>query len=190
MGLHLGLIDLGIPHEIYGVDIEYQTRYPFMFVQADAFALPFDLREFDFVWASPNCEGYSELTPPEYRQNYAREIPRVRRMVKAAGVRYAIENVSGARADLVNPVMLCGTMFNLNLWRHRYFELSNGWNLTPPCLHHIKPVVISGRPGNGIEPNVQERRAAMQTEWMSIDGIDKAIPPAYARHIIKQVIGT
>lgn len=193
MGLHHGLDDLGIPHEIYGVDIVPQKRYPFHFVLGDALRPPFDLREFDFIWASPKCQRYTRLTEKKYRGNHQDQIPSVRAMLKRAGVPYTIENVEDAREVLENPFTLCGSMFGLRVWRHRCFEsFPPIFTLVPPCDHSFAPVLLSGSPrrnGNRTEPSTQARRDAVGIQWMSRLELDQAIPPAYSRYIIKQIFG-
>ena len=46
----------------------------------------------------------------------------VRQRFIAAGIPYAIENVVGAGKLMRNPIGLCGTMFGLQVARHRLFE--------------------------------------------------------------------
>lgn len=119
MGYHLA------GFEVVGVDIEPQKHYPFEFHKADA--LEFIAQhghEFDVIHASPPCQFGSEATPMAARANHENLIPATREALKHAGRPYVIENVENVRVWLKNPVMLCGSMFNLPVWRHRYFELS------------------------------------------------------------------
>lgn len=191
MGLHQGLDDLGIPHEIYGVDNKPQKRYPFHFVLGDALKPPFDLREFDFIWASPPCQAFTMM------QHICRNadahpdlVEATRGMLKATGRPYVIENVKGAPLDA--RLMLCGTMFGLDIIRHRYFESDFlPMLLLPPCNH-----TEVYDPWHGHGRTADKFRAAMGIDWMPIAGgtnkkgsVDLAIPPAYSRYIIKQVFG-
>lgn len=175
--------------EIVGVDIAPQPHYPFVFVQADAleFAEAHG-HEFDVIHASPPCQRYSVCTPKWARKNHPDLIAAIRHVLQATGRPYVIENVAGARHLLRNPIMLCGTMFGLPLWRHRWFEI---WPemmiLTPPCAHDCSPILVSGttrRKSRGrIEYTIAEKQAAMGISWMTTAELDKAIPPAYTEYI-------
>ena len=78
--------------------------------------------EYDLIHASPPCQGYSHLTPAKNKGDHEKLIPAVRALMQNLGKPYVIENVAGARHELENPVMLCGSMFWLRTQRHRYFE--------------------------------------------------------------------
>ena len=91
--------------EVVGVDLDDQPRYPYRFVRADA--LTFPLEGFDAIHASPPCQAYSSITPD--RGAHPRLISPVRDRLRAAGVPYVIENVEGARGELINPARLCGS---------------------------------------------------------------------------------
>lgn len=128
--------------EIVGVDINPQRHYPFEFVQGDAIAyLEEHGREFDYIHASPPCQRYSSITAVTGgRENHPDLVNPTRQALIASGIPYTIENVVGA--PLINPIVLCGTMFGLRtkggaqLRRHRLFELSRPFNaLVPPCQH-------------------------------------------------------
>jgi DNA (cytosine-5)-methyltransferase 1 len=118
--------------EVVGVDIKLQRNYPLPFIQADALALdPKFISLFDAVHASPPCQAYSDLAK---RNGNADEWPHliepVRDMLIRSGIPYVIENVDGA--PLLNPVVLCGTMFpELRVLRHRLFEAN--FEIVPPA---------------------------------------------------------
>jgi len=109
--------------DVVGVDIDPQPRYPLPFIRADALELDSEfIATFDAIHASPPCQSYSDLAK---RNRNAHEWPRliepVREMLIKSGLPYIIENVEGA--PLINPVVLCGTMFKgLRVIRHRLFE--------------------------------------------------------------------
>jgi DNA (cytosine-5)-methyltransferase 1 len=179
---------------VVGVDVEPQPRYcGDEFVCADA--LTFPLEGFDFVWASPPCQFASEQTPPECRDRHENLIPPMRERLIETGKPYIIENVEGARFHLRRPVMLCGSMFGMRIWRHRYFELSpHPFFLLPRCDHSFTPVVVSGQPRRVVagrrakQFNADEKRAAMGTEWMSKIECSQAIPPAYSEFLGRQIL--
>jgi DNA (cytosine-5)-methyltransferase 1 len=109
-----------------------------------------------------------------------------------------IENVVGARKELDNPIMLCGSMFGLGVRRHRLFE-TNVPMLQPECDHASQPQVwgVYGDHGDAkpvTRPNGTSRgnkardaahaRQVMDIDWMTEwDDLADAIPPAYTEYI-------
>lgn len=121
--------------EVVGVDINPQPNYPFEFIQSDVFNLDESfLDEFDSIHASPPCQAYSKACNIHRKagKEYPDLIPSTRKILKDSERPYIIENVT--RKTLIKPLMLCGTMFNLRVLRHRLFEIGNtdAW-IYPPC---------------------------------------------------------
>jgi DNA (cytosine-5)-methyltransferase 1 len=194
-GITKGLQNAGF--HVTGVDIEPQPRYcGDEFFQADA--LDFDVSGYDVIFASPPCQAYS-VTKTLTTKEHPKLIEKVRKKLKASGKIYVIENVPGA--PLENPLMLCGTMFGLNVIRHRLFETNAPiFKLLPPCNHHKKTakrgefdtaqngfVTVAGH-----NFQVDVARRAMGISWMTAKGLAQAIPPVYSeflgRLIIKELI--
>lgn len=197
-GASMGLYRAGF--DVVGLDIEPQPNYPFVFVQGNALEPPFDLSGFDFIWASPPCQDYSSLKGLATTQR-PRLIPVVREMLREASAPYAIENVVGS--DLICPMELCGSMFGLGVWRHRRFEVSGFYALTPYCAHHLvpKPIDVTGTGGpfkgvrktggGGISrkpDNLAHAREAMGIDWMNRRELSQAIPPAFSEYIGRAAI--
>lgn len=183
--------------EVVGVDIKSQPHYPFEFIQADALTYPLD--GFDAYHASPPCQRYSTMTKKWGRSNNHPDlIGPVREKLQAIKVPYVIENVEGA--PLINPVMLCGSMFRLgsgkyNLRRHRLFECSWGI-LFPPasCNHKGLALPVYGHAGgksnrDGLQfPGTDAWREGMGIDWMTGKELAEAIPPAYTEYIGKYLM--
>jgi DNA (cytosine-5)-methyltransferase 1 len=190
---------------VTGVDIDPQPRYLEInpsFHQADAVQFVYDrltwIREtFDFIHASPPCQFDSDCQ--RIRDNEHPDlIEPTREALDATGLPYVIENVSGARAKLRNPVELCGLMFGMTrTYRHRYFEAGGGWTLEQP--HHPRHEAAQakmGRPARDGEviqaignfSGVGIVRAEWTVPWMNRDGIREAIPPAYTQYIAQQFL--
>ena len=120
-----------------------------------------------------------------------------------SGKPYVIENVVGA--PLLNPITLCGSMFGLDVRRHRLFE-SNMQLEQPKCKHEIcqpnrYPGGRSRERGNArvlcrgtIEIGrwnipIETQKAGMGIDWISnLRKLSESIPPAYTKYIGKQVI--
>lgn len=176
--------------EVVGVDIDSQPRYPFEFHRADA--LEFPLAGFDAIHASPPCQQHTKAQKLQGNAHPDLIVP-VRQLLKQAGVPYVIENVPGA--PLENPVMLCGTMFGLRLYRHRLFETNFPFTAPLHGQHWLRQVKMGRPPGpqDILQPvgnfsGVQEARYAMEMPWASQAGLREAIPPAYTEYIGGQLM--
>lgn len=202
-GVAMGLHRAGF--EVVGVDLKAQKRYPFEFHQADALTFPLD--GFDFIWASPPCQGYTAMQHAPGAIGAPKLIPRVRKRLQAFGVPWCIENVEEARWAMRDPQLLCGSMFGLGaqgcqLQRHRLFEAS--FQLPAlTCQHDARPVIgvyggharkRAAKHGGRGTKDVWEggHRAAaseaMGIDWMTLAEMSEAIPPAYAEHIGRAAI--
>lgn len=139
-GASRGLANAGFG--VIGVDINPQPNYPFEFIQADATTI--DLSEVDFIWASPPCQRYSASTRGANRASkYPDLVPAIREKLSKVKVPWVIENVVGA--PLINPTMLCGTMFGLNLQRHRIFESNKTISAPGVCNHTGFEIPVYGK---------------------------------------------
>jgi hypothetical protein len=127
---------------------------------------------------------------------HPRLIEAFRDRLGASGLPYVIENVVGARASLRNPILLCGDMFGLRVYRHRLFES------TIPLIQpdHVKHVLRAAQPGAiarmgeywcpaGKFGGLQAARAAMSIDWkMTGAEVANAVPPKYTEWIGLQLL--
>lgn len=185
----MGLYNAGF--EVTGVDLSPQPNYPFKFIQADALSFPLD--GYDFIWASPPCQ---QFTAYKRRKNHVKQypnlIPQIRKRLKDYPW-WVIENVPGA--PLVNPVMLCGSMFGLDVRRHRIFESSFEIE-QKKCAHHLQaprfPQATNRKnKRKTVEVGVwriplKVQQVAMGIDWMKVEELSQAIPPAYSEFIARQ----
>jgi DNA (cytosine-5)-methyltransferase 1 len=190
---------------VVAVDVAPQPHNPAdRFIQADALKLTVEfIRGFDFVWASPPCQAHSSMRVLHNAKRHVDLISPTRDLLAASGVPYAIENVVGA--PLINPIMLCGTMFGLEtpcgaeLQRHRLVEASFPI-LAPACQHRPGANVIgiygghyrnrrraagsNHKPGTDFSP--ADARVAMGVSWaVTGDELSQAVPPAYSEFIAR-----
>lgn len=186
--------------EIVGVDIHPQPHYPFDFELGDAigFLLEGKWKSFDVIHASPPCQAYSVTRNIGGRAtSYQQLIPLLRDLLIKTRKPYIIENVVGA--PLVEPIMLCGTMFRLKVFRHRLFESSPKILLSPghPC--HPRGATIASYRGYscferadyitlcGHSFRLRDAKIAMGIDWMNQEEIAEAIPPAYSQYVGEQI---
>lgn len=179
--------------EVMGVDIEPQPHYPFEFYRANVLDLDIGfLREFDAVAASPPCQAHT-MAQRIMNNDHPDLIEPTRKMLKASGLPYVIENVVGA--PLIDPITLCGSMFKLKTYRHRNFECSFPIK-APKHPEHVAKTTKMGRapkPGEfmhvvGNFSGVEKAKEAMGIDWMVRDELREAIPPAYTRYIGRRLI--
>jgi DNA (cytosine-5)-methyltransferase 1 len=196
-GASMGLHDAGF--EVVGVDIEPQPSYPFEFVQRNVLdLLLIDPRSVDFVWASPPCQAFTAYKRrPDHVYESPNLIPATRELLQDSGLPYVIENIPGARTELVDPIQLCGSSFGLDVRRHRLFECSFPIK-APPCDHswqtpRFPPATNRTNKRCTVEVGVwriplEVQQKAMGIDWMTRKELSQAIPPAYAEYIAKEVI--
>lgn len=188
-GSAMGLYRVGF--DVTGVDIKPQPHYPFKFIQADAMKI--DLDGYDAYWASPPCQGYSEATPLTMKGRHPLLIEAVSKKFKLTGKPFIIENVEGARWHLENPIMLCGSMFGIGIWRHRWFETHPFYTLSPFECQHIGSPITVNPPANARKSqfgyrNFDAEKSAMQIDWMTKQELTQAIPPVYSEFLGKQLM--
>lgn len=193
-GASLGYEQAGF--EVLGVDIEPQPKYRGVFVQSDAIKyLKANWRNFDAIHASPPCQSYSTASM-QFRLSgkvYPDLIEATRIELIKTGKPYIIENVPGS--PLINPVELCGTMFNLRTYRHRLFESNFKINV-PEHPKHINKNALMGRrakPDEFIQyvghfSGVKIIAEMTGLTWLGQYELAQSIPPAYTKFIGEQLL--
>lgn len=199
MGLHRAGFD------VTGVDIRPQPRYPFRFIEGDA--LTVDLEGFDFIWASPPCQGYGQT---QYvvtcaTRAYPKVIADTRARLIQSGALWIIENVPGA--PLLHPVTICGTALGLPARRHRLFE-SGAFLFSPGACRHgggdygvyankvtrigtRGQAYVAGSGRTHYRPQTASKKdgcAALGINWMTMPEMCEAVPPAYSEFLGRQIM--
>lgn len=185
---------------VIGVDIEPQPNYVGdEFIQADALELmhEFGWEHFDAVHVSPPCQSFTAYRRKGYGvgDGYPDLIAPIRAALRFAGLPYVIENVP--RAPLLDPVMLCGSSFGLDVRRHRLFETSFPV-VAPPCDHGWQTPRFPGATNRApmsrctVEVGVRRipletQRRAMGVDWMTLAELSEALPPKYTEHVGSQL---
>jgi DNA (cytosine-5)-methyltransferase 1 len=181
---------------VVGVDIDPQPNYcGDEFYRADAvsvlrgFAPLGFVGSFDVIHASPPCQAYIRSGNVARDGRHPDLLGPVRELLTATGLPYVIENVPGApmRPDLI----LCGSMFGLEVRRHRWFESNANLSpFVPPCDHSRPVAGVYGHPhgaggaADGMLPgDLATWSRAMGIDWMTAPELAAAIPPAYCELI-------
>jgi DNA (cytosine-5)-methyltransferase 1 len=211
---------------VVGVDNRPQPRYPFTFVHGEALDIltrflvggigataidtegrHWSIGDFAAIHASPPCQRYSRAAfTNDHRSKHQDLLPTTRMLLEDLAIPYVIENVDCA--PMRPPaVMLCGLMFGLKVFRHRWFE-SSALLLSPSHPGHkgkkigrdgmccvvghgggvSRRMRESTKHGAGGQQNKAQWQAAMAIDWMSRNELAQAIPPAYAEFVGRQLI--
>jgi DNA (cytosine-5)-methyltransferase 1 len=214
---------------VTGFDIADQPRYiGDAFERRDVLSLTAEeLRErFDVIHASPPCQwfsrthgmapkgrtgggngGYKKPRERAARDDHPNLLPQTRALLRKSGRPYIMENVQDAHRAMVDPILLCGTMFGLRVYRHRLFEAN--WLIIPPAHPAHTHGVTSGA-GNsqgrgrgysasthgaqmitvaGNNFNRREGMAAMGVDWEANQKeVAQMIPPAYTEFLGRQLL--
>ena len=194
---------------VIGVDIEPQPNYcGDEFIQGDALEFlasrPYWIQN-NAVHASPPCHDFTSLASISGGDGTGWMLPAVLWFLRKLQTPWIVENVDGAplpkSATLFgdNAAVLCGSMFDLQVLRHRTFLAS--FPIHAP-EHGSHEGLFYSPAGHG-EPSKEKRarfaelrgegyqkRAmnAMGIDWMGRDDMTEAIPPAYTEWLGKQML--
>lgn len=200
--------------DVTGVDLfpKFAKRYPFTFHAADAIEF---IREhghkYDAIHASPPCQAYTRGNAGRIT-SWPKLIKPTREALLATGKPYVIENVKDAAPELIDPVTLCGCMFDLqtvdtddvtiHLQRPRLFETNWGLTAPRPC-DHSEHEWVAGAYGGARRDKYEAKyvrkggyvprdKAVVKsllgvTHDVTWNGLFEAIPPAYTEHIGRQL---
>jgi DNA (cytosine-5)-methyltransferase 1 len=203
--------------EAWGVDIEPQPHYVGeVFHRNDALNVlesffhpwpEWKVEGFDAIHASPPCQAFTAYRRTGNVGDHPDLVAATRELLEATGLPWVMENVEGA--PLVDPVVICGSMFEppMDIRRHRLFETN--WDLEPPmwpCRHKMQggPRFPGGRSkertgsSRGLVRATMEigswdipladQKQAMGIDWdVTLPELSNAIPPAYTRFIGEQL---
>jgi DNA (cytosine-5)-methyltransferase 1 len=185
-------------------------------VTGDATTYPLD--GFDVVTGGPPCTDHTTLanvaeavrggsTGTGWMLEHTLE--RFDAHASRTGALWVVENVEGAKADMPNPLKLCGSMFGLIdegwlLRRHRYFSSSAFLMAPGPCRCAGKKIIgVYGdltasdrrcagqratRPNGDMRASVTRARRLLEMPWATAEGLSLAIPPAYTSYIAEQLL--
>lgn len=189
--------------DVVGIDINPQPNYPFEFIRAEgnwhrSWLEPWQVRGYSAIHASPPCQAFTA-----YRRrgagvgdSYPDLIGEMRQILIKTGLPWVMENVPGSPVQPM--VQLCGSSFGLDVRRHRWFE-TNVPMMSPPCAHGLQRVPRFAHATNRknlrrtVEIGVWRiplpvQQQAMGIDWMTLDELSEAIPPAYTEYIGEQLL--
>jgi DNA (cytosine-5)-methyltransferase 1 len=193
---------------VTGVDINPQPHYVGdEFYQVDAMTFPLD--GFDAIHASPPCQAFTQISARWRGKNTRADehpnllTPTLHRF-EPVTVPWIVENVPGARRLMTPSLVLHGGQFGLGVHRPRLFQ-SNMLLLGFVAPATKQPLGVYGKPdgrttyryrNNGnlkgkslirAWKSLEEGSAAMGIDWMTVDELREAIPPAYTQFIGEQL---
>lgn len=194
-------------YDVIGVDNDpaMARRYPYRFECMDwRDGLAKYASTVTLIHTSFPCQHYSEAVTSANKARHPDLVWDVRRALLETGKPYVMENVPGC--PLVNPVELCGCMFDLGCWhdgkwwqllRPRLFEIHKldvGRLAHEPGAHkypRVLPVLGHGVPGwfyrkHGHGMPAEKIAEAMCVPWMTREGVRESIPPAFTRYIAQR----
>ena len=194
--------------EVVGIDIKPHKNYPGHFIQADIHNLPVSIDDFDFLWASPPCQKYSNATINRIKATLPDLIPIAREVLR--GHPYSvIENVPVAPIHKI--LELTGLSVGLEyIQRRRHFELSF-LCMQPPAPPLPRETWESGqaitvwtglsctnalqrerRKRAGLptisKTEAKEKMGIPQHYEMTRREIGESVPPAYSEFIAKEAL--
>ncbi len=175
---------------VTGVDINPQPHYcGDVFHQADAMTFPLD--GYDAIHASPPCHDHSSVSGADNGTGWMLDATVER--LKDSGVPWVCENVVGPDVKMAGWwFVLCGSMFDLKVRRHRRFG-SSVLMLPPACRHREqgRPYTVTGNGGgceskHSLKPRATDFWRYLDMDWMEGKppyGVAQAIPPSYTEWI-------
>ncbi|MFJ1765028.1 DNA methylase [Amycolatopsis sp. NPDC088138] len=225
-GAARGYWDAG--YDVIGVELHPRDNYPYPCYRGDALeTIPWLVtkltrggRRVAAVHTSPPCQDAIAITAGNrcrdgWEDNHVDLIPDTREMLARVRAEHGVPTIieNGVSKRLRKDLMLCGLMFRLPTFRHRYFEL-DGFTVSPPRAHeglhkghrtigwrhgHIATPEPSACPGcgewhrgtvygvygdGGGKPSILESQLALGLHHTDDRlELNEAIPPAYTRHI-------
>jgi len=158
-----------------------------------------DLKDYDLVHLAAPCQRWSDMCAcrPDLAAQYPDLITPMRpvldELAEVYGVPYVIENVE--RCSVLRPartIMLCGTMWAKELYRHRRIETGGGL-VVPPLRHpkHVKRASKAGHwePGTvmsiagHVAPIAMARELMGVTRYVPRERLVEAAPAYYMQYV-------
>lgn len=168
------------------------------------------IKDFDLIWASAPCQGFSGLNEANKinfkdgtldRQQEDRQLFfDVQNFLENCGKPYILENVSGTKKHMKNPIMICGLDLGLLTFRHRFFQTNldihgstddekhRGAHKGHKVLSHEKldgtVFSIVGHSGKRNFWNKDIGQVIMGINWnITALALREAIPPCYSKFL-------
>jgi DNA (cytosine-5)-methyltransferase 1 len=192
---------------VTGVDVAPQPLYcGDRFIQADALEFIAEHgHEYDVLHASPPCQASTTMSN-RWRgkggkaDEWVSLIVPTREALIATGKPWILENVPGARSEMVAPIALHGGMFGLRVNRPRLFDSNMDLAQPPRAAKPHDPIGVYGKldgrrlftRADGTSQyaarSLEQAQAAMEMSWADWDGCREAIPPAYTHFLGLQIM--